>query len=416
MLISMWITHSLLVASVLMMLHCTFSGGHPQSVTPVAGLPDDDDEFIKLLGANNGSPNNDTCSDQRECVPFHQCCDPLSTTADPIPDQDYDFPIDAYRTIDINEHKNSPCEDIISICCETLCEEDTIATTTPITPDMRHDPSAHCGSSKPRSFIVRNFKDNQAQYGEFPWMVAVMKKDTTFIGGGSLVHNRIVLTAAHKVHNQNKNNLVVRIGDWDLSSATEPDSSQELNVEKIVVHPDFQRRTHENNVALLILQKDAEYSDTVMPVCLPQPGQEFAGAKCFVTGWGKDVFGETGRYQSIMKKKALPVVNNSDCERRLQETRLGSTFRLDSSFICAGGASGGACTGDGGSPLVCPNPNNPSVYIQAGIVSWGITCGKGGSPSVFASVSKTVNWINETIGKEGGFSVIEFEHRTKLEH
>merc|ERR1712107_625531 len=56
-------------------------------------------------------------------------------------------------------------------------------------------------------------------------------------------------------------------------------------------------------------------------------------------------------------------------------TRLGRRFKLDSSFVCAGGEGKDTCTGDGGSPLVCPSSYDPDTYEQVGIVAWGIGCG-----------------------------------------
>lgn len=55
---------------------------------------------------------------------------------------------------------------------------------------------------------------------------------------------------------------------------------------------------------------------------------------------GKDIFGQAGKYSVIMKKVPLPIVEFNQCQRELQASRLGEKFRLDTSFICAGGVEG----------------------------------------------------------------------------
>uniref|UniRef100_A0A6P7H8F5 Phenoloxidase-activating factor 2-like n=1 Tax=Diabrotica virgifera virgifera TaxID=50390 RepID=A0A6P7H8F5_DIAVI len=50
-------------------------------------------------------------------------------------------------------------------------------------------------------------------------------------------------------------------------------------------------------------------------------------------------------------------------------------FGLDHTLLTirAGGEENkDTCKGDGGSPLVCPIPNEPNRFFQMGIVSWGI--------------------------------------------
>merc|ERR1739842_95284 len=93
------------------------------------------------------------------------------------------------------------------------------------------------------------------------------------------------------------------------------------------------------------------------------------------------------------KRIALPTVSKNNCQDRLRSTRLGKHFKLDHSFMCAGGIPGqDTCTGDGGSPLVCQLPGDG--YIQMGIVAWGIGCGENGVPGVYADVSKASCWID----------------------
>merc|ERR1711951_283414 len=94
----------------------------------------------------------------------------------------------------------------------------------------------------------------------------------------------------------------------------------------------------------------------------------------------------------VLKEVDLNVVDNDQCQTALRGSRLGQKFKLDPSFMCAGGEGKDTCKGDGGSPLVCRSSYDPDTYEQVGIVAWGIGCGE--YPGVYASVSEAVCWID----------------------
>jgi len=369
------------------------------------------DQLINLLQGNGNidvstsPPLPKQSNGQCTCVPLQSCCDPgpgESTTSGsiggaPIIQGIVDPRIAPNQIIDVNDRQNIICENALTVCCNTMCS-------TPKPPVVRPPTSGECGIRNLNGIdvTIEGFQDRQAQLGEFPWMVAVLDQGTNYVGGGSLVHSKIVLTAAHKVHDiKSGTSLVARIGDWDLSTTNEPIPNQNINVARVLFHPEWDRSTLVNDVALLILQKDATLGPTVRPICMPSKFDKFDGSNCIVTGWGKDVFGAEGRFQQIMKEVTVPAVSHSECQRMLRNTRLGSEFFLHNTFNCAGANGEDACDGDGGSPLVCPDPSNPSRYVQMGVVAWGIGCGQVGNPGVYGSIPATVEWINENIRNEG---------------
>lgn len=119
----------------------------------------------------------------------------------------------------------------------------------------------------------------------------------------------------------------------------------------------------------------------------------FLGTRCWTTGWGKDAFGDFGKYQNILKEVDVPIINQQQCQQQLQNTRLGFDFKLHPGFICAGGEEGkDACKGDGGGPMVC---ERNGLFQVVGIVSWGIGCGQHGVPGVYVRVAHYLNWIKE---------------------
>lgn len=62
---------------------------------------------------------------------------------------------------------------------------------------------------------------------------------------------------------------------------------QELKLKRIISHPSFNDFTFDYDIALLELEKPAEYSTVVRPICLPDATHVFpAGKAIWVTGWG----------------------------------------------------------------------------------------------------------------------------------
>lgn len=244
----------------------------------------------------------------------------------------------------------------------------------------------------------------QTQFGEFPWMVAVLKVEeiagnevNLYQCGGSLIQPNVVLTAAHCVANLKAHFIKVRAGEWDTQSEYELYPHQDRFVDHVIVHPDYNNKSLWNNFAILILKTPFQLKPNVDTICLPQANETFDHVTCIATGWGKDKFGKEGRFQNILKKVSLDIVPHVNCEPALRTTRLGQYFELDSSFVCAGGKKGvDTCKGDGGSPLVCTRPgttNGKNIYYQVGIVAWGIGCGENGIPGVYADVTKAITWI-----------------------
>lgn len=259
--------------------------------------------------------------------------------------------------------------------------------------------------------------------------------DAHYKCGSTLIHPSVVLTVAHCVHRTPAARLLVRVGQRDIvPSAQSPpvvrrDAAQDRRVRRVSVHQHFNasRYSLHNDVALLFLDAPVQLSaGGVRSVCLaPSAVHTFDRRRCVVSGWGAPATATTTasvgrrvgaqrvqrerereqRRTRTLKKIVVPVVGRTVCERSLRTTRLGRRYRLHRSFMCAGGEPGrDACTGDGGSPLMCAVQSSLAAggvrYVQAGIVALGIGCGTG-VPGVYVNVAEMRAWIDEQMLANG---------------
>jgi len=359
----------------------------------------------------------DKCGDYAnqgyDCVPYYQCHNGSIIT-------DGGGLIDIRNGFGILSPEDSKCEGFLDVCCQ-----DPDFSAPPPTPIKQYVPK--CGQRHQNGLGVRiqGFKEGESQFGEWPHMCAVLSEEAVvesdsgytqqqqevedtvnvYQCGGSLIAPDTILTAAHCVDKfrQNPGSLKIRCGEWDTQDQTEPRPHQDRYVTDLDIHPAFNDKNLANDWALLYTAQPFQLQEHIDTVCLPQPGEQFAGDTCFATGWGKDKFGAEGQYQVVLKEIDLPVVGHDQCEAKLRTTRLGRRFQLDDSFICAGGEDGkDTCKGDGGSPLVCASKYDPYTYIQAGVVAWGIGCGEDNVPGVYAAVAESVCWVDYSMSCRAG--------------
>lgn len=118
--------------------------------------------------------------------------------------------------------------------------------------------------------------------GEYPWQVAILKKDTTesvYVCGGTLISARHILTAAHCVKTYKGRDLRARLGEWDVNHDVEFFPYIERDIVSVYVHPEFYAGTLYNDVAILQLDHDVDFSKNphISPACLPSKFEDFTG-------------------------------------------------------------------------------------------------------------------------------------------
>ncbi|XP_042207156.1 cell wall protein AWA1-like isoform X2 [Homarus americanus] len=236
---------------------------------------------------------------------------------------------------------------------------------------------------------------SEATFGEWPWQVSLRQwRQVTFLHkcGAALLNENWAITAAHCVENVQPEQLLLRLGEFDLERADEPYPFAERKVQIIATHPKFDARTFEYDLALLRFYEPVTFQPNIIPVCVPQDDYSFLNNTGYVTGWGR--LYEDGPLPSVMQKVPVPVITNKDCEDMYRVA--GYVEHIPNIFICAGYESGSrdSCEGDSGGPLVI---RRDGVWNLAGVISWGIGCALPNQPGVYTRISEFREWIEKII-------------------
>ncbi|XP_025115781.1 trypsin-like isoform X2 [Pomacea canaliculata] len=244
--------------------------------------------------------------------------------------------------------------------------------------------SGDCGT--PLTLLTRIIGGTAAAGGAYPWQAAVQRGDGSFCGG-VIIDARHVLTAAHCT--VSGATYTVGVGSNDLQAALTPG----VGVQAVTVHPNFQRATLENDIAILTLSKALTLNDPavgVARVCLPQAGADVTRfATCHVTGWGATSI------QQLATTRWLQTVSVDIQTDQTCSSLYAMTFQ--SNRFCAGDTVNGSrdsCLGDSGGPLVCSEAGR---YVLYGLVSSGVSCANPRFPGIYTEVAAFVPWILQNI-------------------
>jgi len=182
--------------------------------------------------------------------------------------------------------------------------------------------------------------------------------------------------------------IEVWVHEEDFSSNTETEGgTQKFQVERIIMHPYYSRRTIDNDIALIKLGDPILLDGVIVPACLPANNDySFEGVLSSAAGWGATE--EGGQTSKQLLKVDVPIISNDDCN-----TKTSYNGKITENMLCAGYVEEGgkdSCQGDSGGPLVIPNGGRTTLV---GVVSWGYGCARPRAPGVYTRVGRYPEWI-----------------------
>uniref|UniRef100_A0A8D2F2F2 t-plasminogen activator n=1 Tax=Theropithecus gelada TaxID=9565 RepID=A0A8D2F2F2_THEGE len=244
-----------------------------------------------------------------------------------------------------------------------------------------------------------------ADIASHPWQAAIFAKHRRspgerFLCGGILISSCWILSAAHCFQERfPPHHLTVYLGR--TYRVVPGEEEQKFEVEKYIVHKEFDDDTYDNDIALLQLKSDsshcAQESSVVRTVCLPPADLQLPDwTECELSGYGKHE-ASSPFYSERLKEAHVRLYPSSRCTSQHLLNRT-----VTDNMLCAGDTrSGGpqanlhdACQGDSGGPLVCLNGGRMTLV---GIISWGLGCGQKDVPGVYTKVTNYLDWIQDNM-------------------
>ncbi|KAM9299264.1 mannan-binding lectin serine protease 2-like [Gastrophryne carolinensis] len=258
----------------------------------------------------------------------------------------------------------------------------------------------NCGK-RVKKQIQRIWGGEKATLGQFPWQALL--RINTEIGGGALLQDNWVITAAHNVYNKDLSSLQIEMGFVDRNS----NINYKPQAEAIYIHPNYKDDgTYRNDIALIKLKNKVPIDENILAICLPTKDDRFRITEAeednhggLVSGWGVTERQLPSKHLLYVQ---VNIINQEKCAATYnQKSTSDKQYTVTENMICAGHEGGGkdSCAGDSGGALVFYDKLDKKWFI-GGIVSWGLECGVAGQYGVYTRVGKYLDWINDTMNKK----------------
>ncbi|KAJ8952895.1 hypothetical protein NQ318_006512, partial [Aromia moschata] len=238
-----------------------------------------------------------------------------------------------------------------------------------------------CGEKKVSAVpLIVNGKT--VERGNYPWVTAIYKRNSDGFGnvcGGSILTQRVILTAAHCVTNNQgvnlaEDNIRIAVGKYyNKYNDIRDTEAQYSEIEKIIT-PSFYKadsQRYSSDIALLITKTELLLSKVVQPVCYLDIGsiRLSAGLVGVVTGWGYTNADSQSPSDELLEID-VPYKAEQECYAEFPQDWIDKYYTRDK--MCAGhyNRSIAVCSGDSGGGLVFKNRDDHRYYVH-GIVSVG---------------------------------------------
>lgn len=198
--------------------------------------------------------------------------------------------------------------------------------------------------------------------------------------GGALIHEDIILTAAHCKWAY-YDTMSVMIGSNTIDNVD--NVGENIDIDKFAIHPMQDPDGYVNDIMLILLSNSSKAIPFTInrDQTIPKPLVDSMS----VMGFGKTSENGTTFPDTLQVVDGIVAFPSKKCAEQWP-------LAMNETFLCAGTVKGGkdACDSDSGNPFIV---NNTVVAISGD----GVGCGRKNILSVNQRVSAFVDWIDENI-------------------
>lgn len=127
------------------------------------------------------------------------------------------------------------------------------------------DPSIDCGCSTKLTIQNKTPDNESTPTNTWSWIVSILLNWTNYCSG-TLISSVWVVTTAACVEGYSPSRIILSTGTNNLF-----DWKQQRTVERILIHPDYDRKTGLNNIALIRLVAPFNMTEpSINSICLPR--------------------------------------------------------------------------------------------------------------------------------------------------
>lgn len=214
--------------------------------------------------------------------------------------------------------------------------------------------------SAPSHALVNSTPVTDEQFeAEYPWVVAVVHKDSGGVCGGVLIAPRWVLSAAH----------CTGMNNYILLASADRTTARRVGISRSIRHPDFVKETLQPDVGLMQLEEAVDIPSASLPTEAQARSMLFPGRTAELAGWGR-IESKRGAVERL----------------RIGAVRL-DKLQLSGTRIIYDYKGGGPCGRDSGSPMIMRTLDGRRFVVGVASVTDGDLCTRGGGIAIYTNLA-----------------------------